>query len=84
MADHSLDVRSGHHIMKITKLIAELKRWKQSHGDLEVEVIHNGFYGYHDLIDVTMPDNRRVLVLVTVPAEWQLEEIKEIYKKGTE
>jgi hypothetical protein len=62
--------------MTITELIKRLQTWEKKFGDIEVEAIHSGFFGYHKIMNVTMPDNRRVIVMVTMPAEWWEEEMK--------
>jgi len=62
--------------MTISELIKELEKWKKIRGDVKVEVIHSGYYGYHEVMDVTVADNRTCLFIVTMPAEWWEEEMK--------
>lgn len=63
--------------MTISELIKELERWKKIYGgDRKIEAIHSGFFGYHEIVDVTVADNRDVVFIVTMPAEWYEEEMR--------
>ena len=56
--------------MRISEVIHKLKKFQKRNGDLEVEAIHADRFYYYKVMEVTMPQDRQVVVIATLPVEW--------------